>query len=109
MEHDDAEKTTRKEALKELRSERKDVISAVSTKVKEQKQAIKAIKKALQDGGRTVPEIAVVTDLPSSEVFWYLMALKKYGEVLEGAKVGSYFRYLLAVEEAQKTEIKAEI
>jgi hypothetical protein len=40
--------------------------------------------------------VAEGTGMPSCKVLWYIATLKKYGEVLEGEKVGSYFRYSLA-------------
>ena len=87
---------TDREARNKLRLARKGVIAEVRPGVKEQQQAVKALKQSLQTGGKTVPELARDTGLPASEVLWYLAALKKYGEIDEGAKAGSYFRYTLA-------------
>ena len=92
----ETEKTEKKEAMKKLRKSRKHIIKATSTRVKENRKAIKAIKEQLQDEARTVPEIAGATGLASSEVLWFIATLKKYGEILEGDKDGGYFRYYLA-------------
>ena len=91
------EKEVRKDALKALRAQRKEKVAAGSEKVKEQRKALAAIKDQLkQEEGRTVPEVAEATGMPSCKILWYIATLKKYGEVLEGEKVGSYFRYSLA-------------
>ena len=72
--------------------------------MKEQRQAVKAIKESLAEAELTVPEIAAATGLAASEVLWYVASLKKYGEVLEGSQDGSYFRYRLAQPLAPETE-----
>ncbi len=91
-----------KEALRKLREARKETITAVSAVVKAQKKVIAAIKAELQQGERTVPEIAAATGIESAVVLWHLASLKKYGEILEGAMNGSYFRYRLAEDNGDK-------
>ena len=93
MSQTDEEKTEQREAMKELRAARKQTIKAAAARMKEQKKAIKAIKEQLGDKAGTVPEIAEATGIPSSEVMWYLAALKNYGQILESEKDGGYFRY----------------
>jgi len=95
-----------KEALQKLRQARKPIIAAVTARVKTQKQAIAAIKAELQQGDRTVPELAAATGLPSEVVLWYIASMKKYGEVAEGQQDGSYFRYRLAASSQQRTSHK---
>ena len=95
MSEAETQKTEKKEAMKKLRESRKQIIKATSARVKGNRKAIKAIKEQLQDEARTVPEIAEATGLASSEVLWFIATLKKYGEILEGDKDGSYFRYYL--------------
>jgi predicted transcriptional regulator len=87
------EKTDQKEAMKKLRAARKQTIKAAAARMKQQKKAIKAISEQLADEAGTVPEIAEATGIPTSEVMWYLAALKNYGLILESEKEGSYFRY----------------
>lgn len=84
-----------KTALKELKAARKEQIAAATTRMKEQRRAVKAIKSRLEGAELTVPEIAAATGLPSSEVLYYVATLKKYGEILEGPKDGGYYRYRL--------------
>jgi DNA-binding IclR family transcriptional regulator len=72
--------------------------------MQEQRRAVKAIKARLERAELTVPEIAAATGLPVSEVLWYVATMKKYGEILEGPKAGSYFRYRLGQPAASEAE-----
>ncbi len=92
------------DSLKGLREARKTGIAAATARMKEQRKAVSALKAELQQGDKTVPELAAATGLPASEVLWYVATLKKYGEVLEGALDGSYFRYCLSQPAAAETE-----
>jgi hypothetical protein len=93
-----------KEALKKLKAARKEQIAAATARMKEQRQAVKAIKAHLDGAESTVPEIAAATGLPVSEVLWYVATLKKYGEILEGPKAGGYYRYKLGQAPAPEAE-----
>jgi DNA-directed RNA polymerase specialized sigma subunit len=92
------------EAMKKLRAARKQTIKAAAARMKRQKKAIKAIREQLAAKPGTVPEIAEATGIESSEVMWYLAALKNYGQILEGEKDGSYFRYQLTVGAPEEPE-----
>jgi hypothetical protein len=98
------ERAADKEALKQLKAARKEQIAAATARMKEQRRAVKAIKQQLDGAEMTVPEIAAATGLPASEVLWYMATLKKYGEILEGPKAGSYFRYRLGQAPAPEAE-----
>jgi predicted Rossmann fold nucleotide-binding protein DprA/Smf involved in DNA uptake len=93
-----------KEALKKLRAARKAQIAAATRRMQEQRRAVKAIKARLERAELTVPEIAAATGLPVSQVLYYVATLKKYGEILEGPKDGSYFRYRLGPPAAATPE-----
>lgn len=58
----------------------------------------KQIVKALGKSSQTVPEIAEATGLPSDQVLWCLMAMKKYGTLVEGQQRGDYYEYALSEE-----------
>ena len=77
--------------MKELRSVRKEWITRASARLKEQKKNLKAIKGHLEEGPGTVPRIAEATGISPDRVLWYIAALKKYGEISEAEKDGSYF------------------
>lgn len=89
------EKSARKETLKKLRELRRQTIENASIRMKEQKKAFNAVRHQLREGARTVPEIAEGAGMKTSEAMWIVAALKKYGEIAEGEKDGSYFRYNL--------------
>jgi DNA-binding Lrp family transcriptional regulator len=55
-----------------------------------------AIKKALKEGPKTVPEIASATGIPSPEVLWHVMSMKKYGLIAEHEDEMDYYSYRLA-------------
>jgi hypothetical protein len=88
--------TRTQEDLKRLREERKVFIERAKGLIKEQSGTMKKIKEYLSGEGATIPEIAEKTGMPTSEVLWFVMALKKYGQVIEGPKEEDYFKYQLA-------------
>lgn len=64
-----------------------------------QTQLRKKISESLKEKPRTVPEISEITGIPSHEILWFLMGMKKYGEVIEGEERDSYYEYSLKAEE----------
>jgi predicted transcriptional regulator len=70
--------------------------SRFNTKVKKQ------IKAVLKEGGKTVPEIANITKIPSQAVFWHITSMKKYGQIIEGEEKDSYMEYSLKPKEEMK-------
>jgi hypothetical protein len=60
-----------------------------------QQRLRKAIDAALAGGPRTIPEIASVAGLPPPEVVWHLMAMRRYGEVVDGPERDGYVLYRL--------------
>ena len=85
-----------KDALKQLRKDRRVWIEKAKESIKAQNQIIKQIKAQIGNAAKTIPEIAQATDLPTSQVLLYIAGLKKYGEVIEAEKDGDYFKYGLA-------------
>jgi len=61
----------------------------------EQQKIYKALRAALKAGPRTVPQLAQECQLPSPTVMWHLMAMRRYGEVLDGAEQNGYLLYIL--------------
>lgn len=104
MNQDDEIKKKKKEAMKQLRSDRKEWTTRASTMVKEQKKILKAIKGHLESQPATVPEISEATGVSSDSVLWYLATLKKYGDINEREKDGGYFRYELTESAVEKAE-----
>jgi hypothetical protein len=87
---------TEKAALKKLREERARQISRVKETVKTQQQIIKRITEQIKNEGKTVPEIAQGTGLPTSQILMFVATLRKYEAVAEGTKDGDYFRYQIS-------------
>lgn len=96
------EKNSNKEAMKQLRKQRKDRIKQVSALVKEQKKTLEAIREQLELGSKTVPEISESINLPADKVLWFMAAMKKFGEIIEAGKDGSFYRYALVHAGADK-------
>ena len=82
-----------KEALKKLRQERQASVAGAKQRIKAHNQMIKKIKEQIKDEGRTIPEIAKAISVPASQVLVFVSTLKKYGQVVEGAKDGDYLKY----------------
>ena len=66
--------------------------------VKEQDRIQAQICDYLKKGPKTVPAIAESTGVPSSTVFWHVIAMKKYGKVAESGQEGDYPKYQLITE-----------
>ncbi|MBN2384773.1 hypothetical protein JXQ70_18000 [bacterium] len=64
-------------------------------RLKHQQTQMKAIRKALADGPKTVVELAEIMKIHSNEALWLLMALKKYGKVVEHEQQGEAYTYAL--------------
>jgi hypothetical protein len=64
-------------------------------RVREQNHAKAAVRRALADGPMTPPEVAEATGLSPRESLWMLIALRKYGVVVEDGQEGDYARYAL--------------
>jgi len=69
---------------------------------RQQAASRRRIVDALKVASKTAPEIARETGLPPHVVFWQLMAMKKYGKVIEGQQREDYFEYGLAEASEQR-------
>jgi predicted transcriptional regulator len=87
-----------REALKALREQRPAETEAVQARLKEQMKIEREITQLLKEGPKTVPAVAEATGFPTQTVFWHLIALKKYGKVVEAEQEGDYFQYRLVSE-----------
>ncbi|MBU2551850.1 MAG: winged helix-turn-helix domain-containing protein [Proteobacteria bacterium] len=100
----------KKERLRNLKNKRREYIQRATQRVKENNAAIKKIKTRLADGPATVPELAQAAGLTTRETLWFVSALKKYGQVAEGAKNrgDSYFPYSLVPENSESEKPAAD-
>ncbi|MBN2430112.1 MAG: hypothetical protein JXQ27_01495 [Acidobacteria bacterium] len=62
---------------------------------KEQTRIKQLLKEALARGAKTVPELARECGLEPSVTMWNLMAMRRYGKVVEEELRGEYYAYRL--------------
>lgn len=91
----------KKTALKQLRQERRQSIKKASAAMKRQRTTIKAIEASLSGGAATIPDIAARAGIATDEALWFIATMKKYGQVVEEGKDGSYYRYTPIHAEAE--------
>lgn len=92
----------RTEALKRLREEHQVSVDAAQALLKEQQAIRKEMRQALQAGPMTVPELAATIHLPPDQVLWHVIAMKKYGLVVEVGLSDGYYQYRLTPSEEAK-------
>ena len=82
--------------LKRLREEHKETVTRAQAFLKEQKAIRRQICKPMRDEPKAIPEVAEITGIPAEQVLWHIMAMKKYGLVVEAGMCGEYYRYQMA-------------
>lgn len=92
---------TQKKPIQRLRDRYGDISEELKQKTRTQNKMLKALKESIKSAYKTIPEISQLTDIPAHDVLWYLMAMKKYGMILEGEERDGYYEYKLK-EEGQK-------
>ena len=85
-----------KATMKALRESRKAAIARARKSIKENNQILKAIRDQIAGEPQTIPEISRALGMDTAKVLLFVAAMKKYGEVVEGAKDGDYFKYGLS-------------
>lgn len=69
----------------------------MSDELKAYQKNLRALRKklgaTLKEGPKTVPEIAKACELPSDQALWHVMAMKRYGGVVERGQKGDYYLY----------------
>ena len=96
------EEPQKEKPIKIVRERRGDVPPELFERARGQMKTRKKIIRALEDGPKTVPQIAKVTAMPSHEVLWKLMGMKKYGLVVEGEECNGYYEYALKPDQERK-------
>jgi predicted transcriptional regulator len=92
---EEAQKEKPIKIIRELRSVPKELMERSRAQTKTRKKIIQA----LEDGPKTVPEVAKATGIPSHRALWKLMGMKKYGLIVEGEERDGYYEYALKKEE----------
>ena len=88
-----------REALRVFRERMGGLTDAKKSYLKSDREARKAMREALRFGPKTIPELTQQLNLPGEKVTWYVMGLKRYGEIVEAGQAGEYFRYALKESE----------
>ncbi|MDA8216891.1 MAG: winged helix-turn-helix domain-containing protein [Dehalococcoidales bacterium] len=83
-------------ALKALRERQGPALAETQARLKEQTRIVNDLTRLLEAGPKTVLDLAREAGLPTQTVFWHLIALKKYGKVVEGEQEGDYYQYRLS-------------
>lgn len=86
------------EDLKHFRERMGGVTEAKKAWAKRQKDILKAIRTALKERPMTVSGLAAETRLPAQDVLWHVLALKRYGQIVEAGVEGDYVKYRLKEE-----------
>ncbi len=81
--------------LKTFRERMGGLTEAKKAYFKADRDTRKALTEALKSGPKTIPELTRHLKLPGPEVVWYVMALKRYGDVVEAGQAGDYLTYAL--------------
>jgi hypothetical protein len=85
-----------KRPIEILRERQGGISKELKAYVADQQKVYKALRAALKAGPRTVPQLAKECSLPAPTVMWHLMALRRYGEVLDGPEQNGYLLYTLS-------------
>ncbi len=76
--------------LRERRGGMSDELKAYFT---EQQRIRKAFRAVLKEGPKAVPELAAAGGIAKSAALWHVMAMRRYGEVIETAERNGYPLY----------------
>ncbi|MBN2437640.1 MAG: hypothetical protein JXL20_03475 [Deltaproteobacteria bacterium] len=95
----DTQKSKKKPSSHVLRDRIGGAPKAIQELSREHAKIKKQIRNALMERSRIVPELFESTQIPIETLFWHLMSLKKYGEVIEGEDRDGYVEYALKPKE----------
>jgi hypothetical protein len=84
-----------KRPIEVLRERHGGISKELKESFNEQQRIYKALRAALKGGPRTVPQLAKECNLPAPTVMWHMMALRRYGQVLDGPEENGYLLYTL--------------
>jgi hypothetical protein len=84
-----------KRPIEQLRERMGGMTPELKTYFTEQQKIFKTLRTALANGPRTVPQLAKDCSIPAPVVMWHLMAMRRYGEVLDGPEQDRHLLYTL--------------
>jgi len=89
---------SRGDMLKKLREAHAGSVERTQALLRDQKQMQQSICQFIRENPKTVPEIAAEIGKPADQVLWFVMAMRKYGIVVEAGMCGDYPLYQRAKE-----------
>ncbi len=78
-----------------LRERRGGMSDELKAYFAEQQRIRKVFRAALKEGPKSVPELAKAGGIAKSAALWHVMAMRRYGEVVEAAERNGYPLYAL--------------
>jgi hypothetical protein len=84
-----------KRPLEVLRERQGGMSKELKAFFNEQQRVFKAIRTALEAGPKTVPQLAAELKLDPPKAMWHVMALRRDGDVVDGAEQDGYLLYSL--------------
>jgi hypothetical protein len=84
-----------KRPLEILRERRGGMSKELKEYFNAQQRVKKAIRAALAAGPKTVPQIAGESGTRPADILWHLMAMRRYGEIVDGPEQDGYVLYRL--------------
>jgi len=84
-----------KSSIAVLRERHGGMTAELKEYFKEQQRVRKALRGALKGGPKTIPELAAACALEKPAAVWHVMAMRRYGEVVEGEERAGYMLYAL--------------
>ncbi len=88
-------RTSDKKTYLQKKKEIGQVTESLLNEAKEQSRFKTAILGALKKGPMTVPEISAATGLDLKTTLYYVMTLRRYGQIKDGETRGDYYSYAL--------------
>jgi hypothetical protein len=90
-----AKKEKPKRPIEVLRDRQGGMSKELKEFFNDQQRVFKAIRAALAAGPKTVPQLAAEIKVDAPKTMWHLMALRRDGEIVDGAEQDGYLVYSL--------------
>lgn len=85
------------------RKDHEETAKVAQETVKNNNSIRRVLKKALKAGPRTIPQLAEETEMPTADVLWHVVAMLKYGTIVEvGLEEEDEEYYIYALSEVKK-------
>jgi len=86
------------EAIKKFKEKHGPVKKELLEWIRKTNASMTAIRKALKEGPKTVPEISAASGIASHETLWFVNAMRKYGELVITGDENGFKKYGLKEE-----------